>query len=198
MSPEYVLEKSLSSKPHCSSLSAEHRAMHIKNLIKSPGYAEPGYASSRKGVLLSNWNHFPSRVTSILERMGYEAEWEDEWIACDDCFRIFRSKPDCYGWQPSYMLLDSTFLCLDCAQDSIPEYLQTLENNTDNALNNSGIAPADYGYTLLEGDFRNGWYSSHDSPEKIFERLSPEHPNLLFRISSVGQFEVTFEIWERK
>ena len=199
MTPEYILRKSLCRPPFCAEgKSIKSRTSYIENMNWAHEYAEPGYSQPEKGILFSNWNYFCREVTDILERYGYEIEWEDEWSTCGECGKAVRTNPDCYSWQPSYFIInDCELLCVDCTDKE--EYLESIENNPRTALNDH-IDPADYGYIKLEGDFESGWHPGQtDSPKTIYKRLHDlGHKRLLFNIDESSQFYITFSVWEKK
>lgn len=115
MTPEYILRKSLCRPAHCSTDTIENRAYHIDNIQYAKTYSEPGYSNPAKGILLGNWNHFSNDATRLLEKLGYEIEWEDEWATCEDCGGAVRISPDSYGWQSSYALIDEcSIVCHLC------------------------------------------------------------------------------------
>jgi hypothetical protein len=76
--------------------------------------------------------------------------------------------------------------------------IEGLEDNPRKALNDH-ISPADYGYRKLEGDFENGFHpGQNDNPTEIYKRLHAQgKKRLLFSIDSVGQFDMSFSIWEK-
>lgn len=100
----------------------------IECLRWSPGYAEPGYTDSKKGVLFANWNYFDNRTCNLLEKYGYETEWSDEWDQCENCQKAVRHSPDSYCWQPSFVLVgECTILCTKCFK----EMEETVEEQTE-------------------------------------------------------------------
>lgn len=137
LTPQYILRKSLCRPAHCFSSWIQGKGYigtpetdatynkqrrrsaesEIENLGYAPSYAEPGYDQPLCGVLMANWNVFPSKVTDILERAGYSIEWWDEWTTCDDCGRALRTQPDGHGWTPSYEDGggDCSTLCFKCS-----------------------------------------------------------------------------------
>jgi hypothetical protein len=201
MTPEYILRKSLCRPASCADgATVEARARQIEYMNFAEGYAEPGYAPPRKAVLFADWNYFCRDVVDLLERYGFDTQWEDEWSACEGCNKAARTQPNSYGWQPSYAIVgDCGLYCADCiagCESTAREYLEELENHPRKALNLPAIDPADYGYVLVEGDFENGWYpGQNDDPTEIYNRLKSSHPRLLFQIDGVRQFDLGFSVW---
>jgi hypothetical protein len=190
MTPQYILTKSLCREPHCASEPnwKQHAQSEIDNMNYAEGYAEPGYTDPNKCVLFANWNYFPRGIDSILENYGYAIEWSDEWSTCDGCNKAVRTSPDSYGWQPSYAIVnDCEILCADCLAD-----------NPTTALNMHAIAPAKWGYKMLQDSFENGLHPGQtDDPKRIYKLLTDAgHSRILFRIDSVGQFDMQFSVWE--
>lgn len=87
----------------------------IDNMGYAPKYSEGGYnEEGLKGIFFANWNVFPRETPELLERLGYKAEWSDEWTTCADCGAAVRTEPDSYGWTPYYREVDGDTLCHDC------------------------------------------------------------------------------------
>jgi hypothetical protein len=181
--------------------------------INSNGYAEPGYADPESGIIaLGNWNtvsHYNrdanqfeddddvmQRLSRILEKMGVELEWNDEWATCDDCGKLVRTSPDCYGWQQSYSCLDGYFVCHNCI-DPV-EHLENLEGEDDHCNTISHIDPAEHNYVKLnDRSFENGLYGGQcATPTVIGASLRERGVNrYLFSIDSVGQFDLGFSVY---
>ena len=205
MTPEYILRKSLCRKPHCGSddpqVNLRHATSELENLGFAPAYAEPGYTNPERGILFGNWNYFPTAVTSLLEQYGYAIEWSGEWSTCDQCGNAVRTTADSYSWQPSHVILNECeIVCTDCIKGDASDYLESLEDEPTKALNISSIDPADYGYTLVQGDYENGFHPGQtDNPKQIHAELTEKgHSRILFVIDSVGQFDIRFQAWEHK
>jgi len=198
MKPEYILRKSLCRPSWNKDYTMERRLRAIEDIQWAPAYGERGYSDPEKAILFGNWNYFSNDVQRMLERYGYELEWEDEWTTCSDCGKALRTSADSYGWQPSYFWAsDCEMVCIDCLD--VESYLESLEDNPRKALNDH-ISPEDYGYIKLEGDFENGFHpGQNDKPTDIYKRLhAAGHKRLLFNIDGVGQFDISFSIWEKK
>jgi hypothetical protein len=98
--------------------------------LHTQGYAEPGYEGEVAAT--GNWNNItswdektrdmrtvsnlPSRLARVLERLGVESEWSDEWITCYDCGKLLRTQPDSMWWKPSFTYDDNGAYCLSCAR----------------------------------------------------------------------------------
>lgn len=179
------------------------------------GYAEPGYTDPESGVIaFGNWNKVtrydpetrefvtldtaPQRVGDLLQRIGVELEWSDEWYTCDDCGKAVRCQPDSYGWQASYWFHEGCGVyCHECVKKDPEEYLEAFEGKSKSCITIEGIDPADHGYTLLEGGFENGWHGGQNAdPKVIAKSLRALGVNrFLFRLDSVGQFDLEFSVY---
>lgn len=123
------------------------RALDVQQNSHYCGYLPENQPAS--GVILrANWNDFrgatirpfrgmpasravprPRDWADILERIGVECEWQDEWAECESCDGIFRTEPDSYGWRPQGTYIESRrryqsfysgiegTLCLDCLEE---------------------------------------------------------------------------------
>ena len=117
-------------------------------------YAERGY--SGKYAATGNWNKvdeydrvaqaravlpsgdLPTRVLRLLEKLGLECEWSDEWTTCDDCGRLLRTCPYSHDWRPSYGESECECICHECA----PEDDEDDEDDEDNEDNEDDRAPS--------------------------------------------------------
>lgn len=197
MTPEFILKASLNREPLCSNRATTQS--DIDDVQWSEGYAEPGYDQPKKGVLLANWNYFSREVTDLLERYGYSIEWSDEWITCDDCYKIVRTSPDSYGWKQSAWIDEGDVFCEQCIKDGhVEEYLDAIENHPTRAIT-LDIDPADYGYELVQADLESGFHSGqNDDPKKIYQSLKAKgHEHILFKLDSSGQFDINFSVWSK-
>jgi len=165
--------------------------------------AEPGY-DQNIGVF-ANWNKYPKWLAAIekLERLGcpISAEWSDEWVDCHECGKAYRSQPDCYAWTKSwwYGPDDCEIICADCTRkNTLDEYLEWLTESHERAdlfLNDSDLEDA--GWRRVDYDFASGLYGGQAvSPAKIATYLHKQGADrLLFKIDSVGQFDMDFSVW---
>lgn len=107
-------------------------------------YSERGYSGTMAAI--GNWNSvdeynretkqredlphgdLPERLFKILEKLGFECEWSDEWSTCSDCGRLVRTQPDSYDWRPSYIYGDGDLVCLDCSPEAEEEDTEEEDN----------------------------------------------------------------------
>jgi hypothetical protein len=198
-------------------------------------YAEPGYSlDNEKGcIFLSNWNtehywrwewvhagrsgaHYwdrveyendiMPRVARILERMGYNIEWEDEWLVCD-CGKAFRTSPDSYSWRMYGYIGDGDYACGDCVKDDPDEYLESLQGSCSRAISIKGIDPEDHGYVNLMWDENGstdsketGWHPGQTAdPAEIADALHRAGcDDFVFQIDYTSQFYSGWSVWVPK
>jgi len=174
-------------------------------------YAEPGYPNGP--VALGNWNDMlnydekadgprdprllPNKVGQLLEQLGFDLDWSDQYTECCECCLPVRTQADCYSWTQSYLLLnDCEPVCFDCLTDSmIVEYLAEIEGGCNSAIP-PGFDPEDFSYHRLNLDFQDGWYGTNHDPRKIGQALENLGFNrFLFKIDGVGQFSCDFSVY---
>lgn len=202
----------VANKPHCHESKdwKKDALQQIENLGFASEYAEPGYSDPKKGILFGNWNYFPNVIerpnrdkayfTSILERAGYELEWEDEWSTCQECNRAVRMSPDSYGWTANFVIMNECeLLCIDCIAKDAATYLESIENDPKVCCN-SHIDPTEHGYKLVQDRFENGFHpGQNDDPKKIYKQYQDETESkrLIFKLDATGQFDINFSLYEK-
>ncbi len=156
-------------------------------------YGEPGYSTNKKGILFADWNNVKQSTGDRLEK-EYQLEWSDEWIIDRD--KAYRTRPNCYSWKPSILILDDYTISIDDVEEDPSEYLEYLTNNP-NAANCFDIDLSIYGFSLVEGGFEAGFYGTDDSPAEILKKLLDKYPNGKFIFSDFKpeQFRVCFSVW---
>ena len=180
-------------EPFCGSA-----AKHSDDIDYCLEYAEPGYSSPKRGILFGNWNHYPKRLASILEKAGYEIEWSDEWSQCQDCNRAIRTSPDSYGWKQYYVIYnDCEIICADCVKNDLDTYEEYLLNKHTRA-DTFDIDWTERGFTQFNVDSYELGLHLHqtDKPSDII-KLLPKDCDYLFTIRNVGQFDISFDCWIR-
>lgn len=142
--------------------------------------------------------------TSVLDEIfGYQGDgwgFRDSYSKCDSCGNVIQTEPDSYSWTPDFFVDydKGEIICGDCVRKNPQDYLETLYNNPKKA--NTILSAQDLidnGFEKIEGDYENGWYDKHDSPEEILDKALEAHPSatFIFNISSQGQFATQFELW---
>lgn len=180
---------------HCGNPAKEYEADYIEY---ASDYSEPGYSKPKQGILFGNWNGYPTRLTDILEKLGYEIEWSDEWSTCSDCGNAVRTGPDSYSWTQSFVIYnDCELICHNCVKRNLDEYEEYLLNNSKHA-DTLDINWIERGFTLFNPDhYESGLHAYQtDKPEEIIKRLPADH-DYLFAIAGKGQFAVSFDCYVR-
>jgi hypothetical protein len=180
--------------------------------IVTEGFAEPGYDDPKSGVIaLANWNNVtrydghefhviddaPSRVASLLEKLGVELDWSDEWCICDGCHKAIRTQANSYRWQPSYADDGSgTILCHECIEADPSDYLRSLEGCSDRCAT-IDLDLEGAGYKLLADDYQHGLYGGQsDRPGLVADALREQGVDrFIFKLDSTGQFDLSFSVW---
>lgn len=166
------------------------------------GVAEPGYED--KPVILANWNYVPGKMFDALENHGFACEWSDEWMTCPGCDKIVRTSPDSYGWNPSYVEIDSEYVCLDCAESEIDDYYESLENVPTKCVTEPVARRyplEDSGYIQIESGYESGFHPHQTAdPKSILARLLESDPlgRFIFVLTDTGQFDIEFAVYKRE
>jgi len=170
------------------------------------GYSEPGYRDPARGVLLADWNPKELReIAENAERFGYEIEWEDEWVECGECYKVFRTSPNSSMWQWSGAYWpEGEATCARCLRSHYgQEYLKSLENHPRKCLTFE-IGLKQYGYQKYEnpeGGYKGGYTTGlhigmDDDPQKIAAQLREAGiTRFLYVQDGQGQFETDFSLW---
>lgn len=178
-----------------------------RQFTQASNYAEPGYSSPERGIVFGNWNpkcgfSVPkaqqerdpiSKLARILEKAGFELEWQDEWTTCCDCGKALRTSPDCYQWTSYYRIVNECeIVCLDCLDPS--EYLESIEDNASVACP-PDWNPEDYGYVKFNGDFETGFHPGQtDNPSAVLKRMHAQGlKRVVFKIAEQSQF---YTVWQ--
>ena len=169
-------------------------------------YGEPGYDQPKAGILFADWNDCPAWLIAGLERRGFALEWCDEWIEADETSKAYRTSPTSYGWLPYYVLRDE---CEVIGGDEIEtdSNLQSwyvneyLLNNPRHANIFRGVDLASHGFQQFNGTFETGFHpGQNDAPADVLKRIRAVLPNhdVVFSISSKGQFDTHWNAWTRE
>jgi hypothetical protein len=176
------------------------------------GYAEPGYHDDTTVWVTGNWNdksfdsptlaeRVPSRLFDALERLGVECEWLDEWVQCENCYRLFRTQGDSYSWKMSGAYFGDGYSCTDCMLSYGDDALEDYVNDASRAVTWCGAAHLEsLGWARYNGDFENGWHPGQDDdPERITRAIqgSQDDVDIIFLIDHTEQFSIGFSAYTR-
>ena len=199
MTPQFILTASLCrlTQPTDRWHTPEAAKSQIENMMS---YSESVNADTgEKGILVADWNYFPRGVDTLLERYGFELDWEDTSTSCDECGKHIHTQPGYYGDTPYYWMDGDNggIICHECTDAE--EYLEYCEDAPERCVNLRGIDPAEHNYVKIEGDFESGLHPGQtDNPQAIYKRLSEKYDHIIFVIDDVGQFDARFSVWRRK
>lgn len=187
------------------------------------GYAQPGYGSDDAVIVLGNWNpkrwprgddpeltdaeNVGPRLAELLEDMGAEIEWHDEWTSCAECYRAIRTQADSYSWTMFGAWIDDAgYVCADCLRADMDTALEDYVNNADNAVTWASAADmVAAGWTQYAPEdphtYESGWHPGQtDDPHRVLESIREDmgaDTDVVFLIDSVGQFDMRFSAWTR-
>jgi len=191
----------------CSTKNGQYRIEEMT--VHYNGYCEPGYDGDI--IVTGDWNVIsqydeftrksidldktPARLCNVLEKIGVEIEWDDEWANCSECCGLLRTRPDSYSWTPSYVNTDDGIVCDDCLDGEA--HLSSIESDCSAANTISSIDPDDYGYTRINEDFASGFHSGQDADPKLIGGALEDQGiyRYIFQIDSRGQFDTKFSVW---
>lgn len=183
--------------------------------IHTAGYAEPGYSGDL--IATGNWNNVtaynrkthkfkvvnkaPERISKLLEKLGVELAWSDEWTTCDTCQKLVRITGDSYSWTRAYVEDEGHgAMCRECVAEDPEPHLEAIENDHSRAWTLENINPEDHGYILIKQEFEKGLYGGQsDDPAKIAASLRDMGiTRFVFLIDAVGQFDMRFKVLVHK
>ena len=168
------------------------------------GYVEPGYPDGP--VVIANWNEHP-KLEAALDRLGIEMDWSDEYVECDNCYRLFRTSPDSHGWRMYGDIFDGYAVCAECMRKDILGYLREYANEPERAVTWADSSDLEeLGCTNVFADdvesVRVGWgfYGPLHSiaPSAALRLQNESDPTGEFVIleDSNGQFDMYWSMWK--
>jgi hypothetical protein len=187
------------------------------NYAYAGSYGEPGYSNAiapeRLVVLADYWcrcdpgnlhdyaSHHP-KTFEALEDSGVQFEWYDEWLIDHNSDKAYRTQPDSYSWQPSWVDGDGELVTID---DDIDVWIDYALNDKNRAILSSAYSGQDIekaGFTKFnDHSYESGWHEGQtDTPEKAVERLYAEKENVefVFGFDENSQFYVRFSLYYRE
>jgi hypothetical protein len=181
-------------------------------------YAEPGYTCAEEGVVvMANWNppRFPNigryrgeppltkeesimpRAARILEKLGCECEWYDEWCVCcsgGSCNKAVRTQANGWGWTPSYKEINGEICCAECLAEDPDEYFEEIDGGGTHTITSIDAEKA--GYKCVVKGYERGMHTGmNDHPDKINEALEEKGVERWFYVIHPSQFYIEFDLW---
>ena len=160
-------------------------------------YGEPGYKKENEDnlIITADWNYMPQGVLSIIEENGYDIEWPDEWICDYKENKMYRTRPDGYGWEPSFFISkDGEVYGIEGNEEL---YLSMLINNP-RRLVLSSIDLEKCGFVDIEQKCREtGWYGRYEDPKDVFEEFKDKYDEMVVQTCYIGPFAVNWKVWGR-
>ena len=177
----------------------------LRDMESVSAYGEAGYTDPEQAVLFADWNNVSRLVQDYLEEAGFALEWSDEWALSYEHDKAWRTSPDSYSWVCAVRYTEyGDLLTPECEASEWIEEMAVTDQSQPNisALPDHVDSEAleAEGYTLALDDMENGWYGREDDPSEITARLFESVPDLesvVFKITSVGQFAMQFEAWQK-
>lgn len=186
---------------------AESRIDEVRFCLN--GYAEPGYTEPECGIIASaDWNSVTKynretgksdeiddticRLGVVLEKLGVELHWSDQWTECHECCRFIRTSPDSYSWSPSYYVGDGFICCFECLDKE--EYLEEIEGG--GSCNTAVEDPSKHGYHYV-ASFEAGLYGGQDASPELIAKVMREASfyRFIFHLEYQGQFDSKFALY---
>lgn len=206
-------------KDLCVSEEARSRIDEVE--VYSEGYGEPGYDEG-KVVVLGNWNDIlrwstpqksqivdtaPSHLAEALELLeGVETQWSDEWVQCSISGQLYRSSPNSYDWQQSYVYIGDDVVGADVLaerEDLLEEFVDsrvgdTISSVTAEVLDQKKLE--NMGFELILDGLERGYHDGQAADPMIISKQLRKMgvDRFLFKIDYVGQFDVTFSLYVDK
>ena len=124
--------------------------------------------------------------------------YDDECVICDNCGKIISTQT--YSLPQYYADYDTCEMtCADCVHKDPTEYIHYLNNQPTRAntiLSMDELYKANY--EKISVDYENGMYEGmNDNPNTIFEELSKTHKNIIFDITAMNPFMISFTVYVR-
>ena len=184
----------------------DEKGLHVYTY---PGISERGYEDIP--MICANWNRPKlNRILNWGEKYfdgEIQFDWDDEWVGCSDCGNAVRTSPTHYGWTPSYMWLNDEPICYNHYEDYAEDIIDFYKNETNKAVYREFYPILEKaGFVCYSPDeycqkFETGFHPGQtDDPKKVAKDIQENLPDydFIFKIDSVGQFDVSWSVFLRK
>lgn len=184
-----------------STMTKEQAIDKLRDFINADENNMSSYFATYKGdlfLVMESWEEHDKMEQFLgmdLETaLDYNCGFCDEYTTCSGCGCVIRTYPDSYNWTADFAVQNDGIYCEDCYDHD--EYIQDLVNNPNKAntlINEDELL--ERGFEKLENDYAAGWYGQYDDPKVIYSKLSEKYDEILFMITSQGQFETSFCVY---
>jgi hypothetical protein len=160
-------------------------------------------------LITANWNNIPDKLHDFIDNV-FKTHWIDEYASCEVCNKAIKTSPNCYGWEPGFIVTEYGLICQNCIKDDEgiqEEIIEYYINETNKAVP-SWFCPLlkNHGFICYSIDdycekFESGFHPGQtDDPVKIAKDIQKTLPDydFIFKIDSIGQFDVHFSVFLRK
>ena len=177
----------------------------VQYMEECSDYGDQGYRlTSGTRIAFANWNDISDNVQKYLELIGYELQWNDEWIINYETDKCYRCQPDSYSWTPYYHITEGGEIIggdeIETDADIAIGYINDHLINDFNHINLFSICNVleSMGFELHNTDeYESGWYGKNDSPEDIGNSLNESGKDYVFSGLRNSQFCINFDVWTR-
>jgi hypothetical protein len=160
-------------------------------------YGEPGYNDPETLILFGNWNYIDRECGQVLDELGFETEWCDEWTVVND--KAYRTRPNSYDWLPQLHLPEDSCEYIT-PDDPISVWIEAMQDNYTVAL------PTRYteedltalGWDRIDVVYENGFHPGQDDNPEVIARVLDANDDIdsyIFRLRDKGQFDCRFEVY---
>lgn len=157
---------------------------------------------------ITDWNHksIPNNLEAWLRSKNIRTMYNDEYVICSHCYKIVDSQHHSYSDELEFQMIGNDYaepICINCLKEN-PEWLfDDCLNNSDKCVKQSFIPEQfliDKGFRKYnELEYESGLHPGmNDNPSDIIKKLNKEfkyHYDYIFRLTSVSQFCVRFDLW---
>lgn len=159
-------------------------------------------------VLVADWKKVSTPMYRWLHtyiELDLYLDYPSDWDNCTICNNGIRIKPDCYGWQPSYIQTEHDRICYKCAEKDPKQIVAYARNSPDvqipswfvPTLKKVGFKQYKFSQPLVSGyNYANNSVKEVLSEVKDREGQDFEDQNdFIVVINKVEQFATRWSIW---
>lgn len=139
------------------------------------------------------------RIENILNYYNIDYGWYDSFCLCTECYQVIRT--ELYYKPIDYYIGDGFIACNECFNSNNELKLEYLDNLINDYTQVNQLLTHEYltnlGFILLDNNYQNGWYGIEDKPETIYNELKTQYKEVVFNITNIAQFSLSFNTYVR-